>query len=178
MSNGDEALGCLWQGVSVCPKPEAAPIPCSALPGVIETVPLTGDGVLAVGSVVSPHGGARVVGDGIEVVNGVVCGEQEGCSAVLAAARVPPTCQHRAADGTDRHNGCLWFPPPVLLPPITGCSTLGGARNTARRRQHSLQLWEANSRRSRSFSWKLTKVVSLLVRILASEKRFRSWGSC
>lgn len=43
---------------------------------------------------------------------------------------------------------------------------------------HSLQLCEANSRRSRSFSWKLTKVVSLLVRILASEKRFKSRGAC
>lgn len=116
MSNGDEVSGCLWQGVSVCPKPEAAPVPCSALPGVVETVPLAGDGILAVGSVVSPHGGARVVGDGIEVVNGVVCGEQEGCSAVLAAARVPPACQHRAAARRDRHNGCLWFPPPCFCP--------------------------------------------------------------
>lgn len=41
----------------------------------------------------------------------------------------------------------------------------------------SLQLCEANSRRSRSFSGKLTKVVSLLLRILDSEKRFRSGGS-
>lgn len=38
----------------------------------------------------SPHGGARVVGDGIEVVNGVVCGEQGWCSAVPAAAPLPP----------------------------------------------------------------------------------------
>lgn len=90
MSNGDKASGCLGQGVPVYPKPEDAPVPCSALPGVIETVPLAGDGVLAVGSVVSPHCGARVVGDGIEVINGVVCGEQEWYSAFLAAALVPP----------------------------------------------------------------------------------------
>lgn len=44
------------------------------------------------------------------------------------------------------------------------------------RPRHSLQLCAANSRRSRSFSWKLTKVVSLLARIRASEKRFRSGG--
>lgn len=42
--------------------------------------------------------------------------------------------------------------------------------------QRLLQLCEANSLRSRSFSGKLTKVVSLLARILASEKRFRSGG--
>lgn len=43
-------------------------------------MPLAGDGALAVGSVVSPHGGARVVRDGVEVVNGVVWGDRERIS--------------------------------------------------------------------------------------------------
>lgn len=123
--------------------------PPRASPGVVEAVPLAGDGALAVGGVVSPHGGARVVGDGVEVVNGVVCGRRGRCSAGL--------------------------PPPRGLrpPPQTSAPSQGPLRARPR---HSLQLCEANSRRSRSFSWKLTKVVSLLARILASEKRFRSWG--
>lgn len=90
MINGDEAPGCPGQGVPARPNPADAPVPHAASPGVVETVPLAGDGALAVGSVVSPHGGARVVGDGVEVVNGVVCGEQGWCSAVPAAAPLPP----------------------------------------------------------------------------------------
>lgn len=82
-----DALG---RGVPAHPDPAATPDPPTASPGVIETVPLAGDGALAVGGVVSPHGGARVVGDGVKVVNGVVCGEQGQYSAVLAAAPLPP----------------------------------------------------------------------------------------
>lgn len=90
MIDGDEAPGCPGQGVPARPNPADAPVPHAASPGVVETVPLAGDRALAVGSVVSPHGGARVVGDGVEVVNGVVCGEQGWCSAVPAAALLPP----------------------------------------------------------------------------------------
>lgn len=36
----------------------------------------------------SPHGGARVVGDGVEVVSGMVCGER-GCCSTLLPHRVP-----------------------------------------------------------------------------------------
>lgn len=67
-----DALG---RGSPAHPDPAAAPAPRAASPGVIEAVPLAGDGALAVGGVVSPHGGARVVGDSVEVVNGVVCRE-------------------------------------------------------------------------------------------------------
>lgn len=45
----------------------------SALPGVIEGVPLSRVGVATVGSVVTSHGGARVVRHGIQVVHCIYC---------------------------------------------------------------------------------------------------------
>lgn len=76
-----------------CCLPLSHSHPCgpAASPGVVEAVPLAGDWALAVGSVVPPHGGARVVGDSVEVINGVVW---EGARVVLSCC--PPACQHRA----------------------------------------------------------------------------------
>lgn len=98
-----------------CPSPDS--------PGVVEGVPLAGHGALAVGCVVSPHGGARVVGDGVEVVNGVVCGEQGCCSALLPhkgqlqqlqqpafrashpSQLCPPPAGHQRSPGVTRSSG-------------------------------------------------------------------------
>lgn len=156
----------------VCPTPGS--------PGVVEAVPLAGHGALAVGCVVSPHGGARVVGDGVEVVNGVVCGEQGCCSALLppkVPAQSPPPHQQLQHPGFCASHPSRLCPTPPGDRRSPGVTRSSGLALEACRGWDSLQLCEANSRRSRSFSGKLTKVVSLLLRILASEKRFRSGGS-
>lgn len=43
--------------------------PGGDLPGVVEGVPLSRGRVAAIGCVVTPHGGARVIGHCIQVVN-------------------------------------------------------------------------------------------------------------
>lgn len=81
----------------------------------------------------SPHGGARVVGDGIEVVNSVVCGEQGQCSAMPAAAPLP---HNMPAQSWGREGLAHWMsaaPTPRASSPATAaCSTLGGMKDPAR----------------------------------------------
>lgn len=107
---GGEEESCEQWGWDALSRGSLLACPTPGSPGVVEAVPLAGHGALAVGCVMSPHGGARVVGDGVEVVNGVVCGEQACCSALLppkVPAQSPPTTPAAPAP---------WIP---CLPPLT-----------------------------------------------------------
>lgn len=123
-------------------------------PGVIEGVPFSRAGIATVSCVVAAHSGAWVVGHCVQVVHCIYCNE-------------------RGATTHSEPSPFLWSQQRLQNP--TNADIFDGRTSWSQgfKEQDSLLFSEANSRRSRSFMGKLTKVDSLLVR-RASENRFRS----